>query len=96
LQALPEKPRLPDAPNFVPPRDDSLFAILHHQLAQRVHQVRPQFFEPLVVRPERQLGQRFLRGRRRLLAVDPQRQARHAGPKSCPPRLRATRGELPL
>jgi len=94
LQALPEQPRLPDAPNFMPPRDDSLFAILRHQLAQRVHQVRPQILEPLVVRPERLLRQRFLRGRRRLLAVDPQRHTRRAGPKR---RLRgrpATCGEL--
>ena len=76
LQALPEQARLPDAPNLVPPRDDSLFAILHDQLAQRVHQVRPQLFEPLVVRPQRQLRQRFLRTGRGLLAVNPQRRAR--------------------
>jgi hypothetical protein len=53
---LPEQTRLPDPPNLVPPRDDSLFAILHHQLAQRVHQVRPQLFQPLVILPQRLPG----------------------------------------
>jgi len=76
LQALPEQPRLPDPPDLVPPRDDSLLAILHHELAQRVHQVRPQLLEPLVVRPQRKLRQSFLRIRRRLLAVNPKRRAR--------------------
>jgi hypothetical protein len=55
LQALPEQARLADAPNFVPPRDDALFAILHDEFAQRVHQVRPQLFQVFIVRPERQL-----------------------------------------
>ncbi|MGA7793137.1 MAG: hypothetical protein WCA19_08865, partial [Candidatus Acidiferrales bacterium] len=64
LQALPEQARLPDPPNLVPPRDDSLFAILHDKLAQRVHQVRPQLLESLVVRPQRQLRQRFLHASR--------------------------------
>jgi hypothetical protein len=60
----------------MPPRDHSLFAILHHELAQRVHQVRTQLLELLVVRPQRQLRERFLHGRRRLLAVNPKRRAR--------------------
>jgi len=42
LQALPKQPRLPDASNFVTPRNHSLFAILHDELAQRIHQVRAQ------------------------------------------------------
>jgi hypothetical protein len=79
LQPLPKQPRLPDPPNFVPPRDHPLLAILHHELAQRVHQVRPQVLEPLVVRPQRKLRQRFLHIRRRLLAVDPERRTRGAG-----------------
>jgi hypothetical protein len=65
LQSLPEEPRLPDAPNLMPPRDDSFFAILHDQFAQRVHQVRPQILEPLVVRPRRKPGRAFLRRSRR-------------------------------
>jgi hypothetical protein len=76
LQALPKQPRLPDPPDLVPPCDDALLAILHHQLAQRIHQVGPQLFEPLVVRPQRKFRQRFLRIRRRLLAVNPKRRAR--------------------
>jgi len=76
LQALPEQPRLPDAPNFMPPRDHALLAILHDELAQRVHQVGPQLLEPLVVRPQRKLRQRLLHIRRRLLAVNSQRRAR--------------------
>jgi len=42
LQPLPEKPRLPNPPDFVSPRDNSLLPVLHFQFAQRVHQVRPQ------------------------------------------------------
>jgi hypothetical protein len=76
LQALPEEARLPDPPNLVPPRDDSLLAILHDELAQRIHQIRPQLLEPLIVRPQRQLRQRFLHASRRLLAVNPKRRAR--------------------
>jgi hypothetical protein len=75
---------LPDPPNLVPPRDDSLLAILHDELVQRVHQVRPQLLEPLVVRAQRQLRQRFLRAGRGLLAVNPQRRARGAF-APCPP-----------
>jgi hypothetical protein len=71
LQTLPEEARLPDAPNLVPPRNDAFFAVLHHELAQRVDQVRAQLLEPLVVRPQRKLCQRFLRARRRLLAINP-------------------------
>jgi len=82
LQPLPEQTRLPDAANFVPPRDHSLLAILHHKLAQRVHQVRTQVLEPLVVRPQRKLRQRFLHVRRRLLAVNPERRARRTRAKS--------------
>jgi hypothetical protein len=62
----------------MPPRDDSLFAILNHELAQRVHQVRPQILEPLVVRPQRKFRQRFLRIRRRLFSVNPERSASSA------------------
>ena len=76
LQALPEEARLPDPANLVPPRDNSLFAILHDELAQRVHQIRPQLLEPLVVRPQRKFRQRFLQAGSRLLAVNPKRPAR--------------------
>jgi hypothetical protein len=51
LQSLPEKPCLANPPNLVPPRNHALFAILPHQLAQRMHQLRLQILEPLVVRP---------------------------------------------
>jgi len=74
LQSLPEQPRLPDSPNFMPPGNDPFLAILHHQLAQRVHQVRPQLFQPLVVRPQRHFRQRILLRRRRL-AVHAKRHA---------------------
>jgi hypothetical protein len=37
LQALPEKPRLANAPNFVAPRDDAFLAVLANQFAQCVH-----------------------------------------------------------
>src|SRR2546430_5804781 len=40
LQALPEEARLANAADFMTPRDDSLLAVLPHQLAQRVHQFR--------------------------------------------------------
>jgi hypothetical protein len=52
LQALPEKPRLANAANFMPPRGDAFFAVLAHQLAQRVHQLGLQVLEPLVVGSE--------------------------------------------
>ncbi len=78
LQPLPKQPRLPDPPNFMPPRNHSLFAILHHKFAQRIHQVRAQLLEPFVVRPQRQFRQRFLHIRRLLLPVDPKRRARRA------------------
>jgi hypothetical protein len=90
LQTLPKQPRLPDPPNFMPPRDDSLLAILNHQLAQRVHQVRAQILEPLVVRPQRKFRQRFLRIRRRLFPVNPERSACSPGVGRS---LRATGGE---
>lgn len=50
LQALPEQARLSNLPNLVPSRDNALFAILAHQIAQRVHQLRLRIFEPLIVR----------------------------------------------
>jgi len=59
----------------VPPRDDSLFAILHDELTQRIYQVWTQLLEPLVIRPQRKLRQRFLRIRRRPLAIDTKRRA---------------------
>ncbi len=52
LQALPEKPRLAYPPNLVPPRDYAFFAILPHQLAQSMNQLRLRVLEPLIVRPE--------------------------------------------
>jgi hypothetical protein len=50
LQALPEQARLANPANLVPSRDNALFAILAHQIAQRVHQLRLRIFEPLIVR----------------------------------------------
>ncbi|HXC33776.1 MAG TPA: hypothetical protein VNZ56_14950 [Verrucomicrobiae bacterium] len=63
----------------MPPRHHALFAILHHQVAQRVDQVRPQILEPLVVGAKRLLGQRVLqvRGRR---AIDA---GRHTSRATC-------------
>jgi hypothetical protein len=52
LQALPEKPRLPNPPNLMPPRRNAFFAILPHQFAQRMHQLRLHVLQPLIVRPE--------------------------------------------
>ena len=52
MQALPEKPRLANAPDFVPPRDDSFLPKLHHQFAQRVHQPRRRLLQALVIRAE--------------------------------------------
>src|SRR5207248_9781580 len=49
LQALPEEARLANAADFMAPRDDSLLAVLPHQLAQRVHQFWLHILEPLVV-----------------------------------------------
>jgi hypothetical protein len=72
LQSLPEQSSLPDSPDFMPPRHHAFLAILDHQLAQRIHQIRPQFLQPLVVRAERQLSQRLLHISRRL-AVDADR-----------------------
>jgi hypothetical protein len=66
LQPLPEQARLPDAPDLMPPRDHAFLTILHHQLAQSIHQIRPQFLQSLVVSPKRQLSQRLLRIQRRL------------------------------
>ena len=53
LQPLPEEPRLANAPDFVPPRDDSLLAELHYQLPQRIHQPRRRLLQALVIRAER-------------------------------------------
>jgi hypothetical protein len=55
LQSLPEEPRLADAPDFVAPRDDSLFAVLPYQLAQCVNELGLQLLESLVVRAEVEL-----------------------------------------
>jgi hypothetical protein len=74
LQSLPEQTRLPDAPDFMPPRHHPFLSILHHEFAQRIHQVRPQLLQPLVVSPKRQLSQRLLRIGRRL-AINAQRSA---------------------
>ena len=52
LQALPEEPRLADAADFVPPRDDAFLAVLPDQLVQGVHQLGLRVLEPLVVRAE--------------------------------------------
>ena len=52
LQALPEEPRLANAPNLVPPRNHALFAVLPHQFAQRMHQLGLQILKPLIVRAE--------------------------------------------
>jgi hypothetical protein len=52
LQALPEEPRLPDARDFLAPRDHALLTVLPHQFAERVHQFRLQIIKPLVVRSE--------------------------------------------
>src|SRR5882724_10748904 len=49
LQTLPEKPRLANSTNLVPPREHAFFAILPHQFTQRVHQLRLQILEPLIV-----------------------------------------------
>src|SRR6267154_2228770 len=38
LQTLPEKPRLSNPPNLMPPRNDAFFAILPHQLTQSMHE----------------------------------------------------------
>src|SRR5258706_4029636 len=51
LQALPEKPSLANPPNLMTPRDHTFFAILAHQLAQRMHQLRLNILKPLIVRP---------------------------------------------
>jgi hypothetical protein len=51
LQALPEKPSLANAANLVTARGYALFAILPHEFAQRMHQLRLQILEPLVVWP---------------------------------------------
>src|SRR5437764_1262079 len=58
LQALPEEARLANAADFMTPRDDSLLAVLPHQLAQRVHQFWLHILEPLVVGAP--VGLRFL------------------------------------
>ncbi len=52
MQALPEEPRLADAADFVPTRDDAFLAILPDQLVQGVHQLGLRVLKPLVVRPE--------------------------------------------
>jgi len=52
LQALPKQPRLADATNFVATRDDTFFAILANQFAQRVNDFRIYIFKPLVVGPK--------------------------------------------
>ena len=52
LQALPEKPRLANAADFVPARDDALFAILADQVAQGENQLGLQLLEALVVYPQ--------------------------------------------
>jgi hypothetical protein len=44
LQPLPEESRLADAANFVSSRDDAFLAVLAHQLAQRVDQLRLEVF----------------------------------------------------
>src|SRR5262249_38056145 len=49
LQALPEKPRLANAADFVTPRYDTFFAILAHEFAQRMDKFGLHVFEALVV-----------------------------------------------
>ncbi len=52
LQALPEKPRLANPPNFVTPRDDPFLAVLPDQFAQGIDQFRLRIVKALVVRPQ--------------------------------------------
>src|SRR6266566_5307702 len=52
LQALPEEPRLANAANFMPARDDAFLAVLPNQFAQRMHEFGFHVLEPLVVRSE--------------------------------------------
>ena len=64
VQALPKQPSLADAANFMPPRDDSLLAVLPHELAQRVDDVRFYVVEHLIVHAKRSIsvGRRFVDG----------------------------------
>src|SRR5712692_883908 len=52
LKPLPEQPCLPDAPDFVPARDNAFCAVLDNHLAQRADDARLQLFQVLIVRPE--------------------------------------------
>ena len=49
LEALPEQARLANAADLVASRDNALFAVLANKLAQCVHQLGLNVFEPLVV-----------------------------------------------
>ncbi len=52
LQALPEQTRLANAANLVAARHDTFFAILTHQVAQRMDELWFQILEAFVVRAE--------------------------------------------
>ena len=52
LQSLPEEPRLANAANLVPARDNALHAVLDNHLTQRGNTARLQLLEPLVIRPQ--------------------------------------------
>src|SRR5207245_7254050 len=52
LQSLPEEPRLADAADLVPARDNPLHAVLDNHLPQRGNTARLQLLEPLVIWPQ--------------------------------------------